>query len=185
MNNTLNCPNIGNIQSNQEPTRSFSRHLKYKSVPSDPRSKSRTPNKDQKMTSSLKARASLPPTSPLLVPFLKHKTTIYTPTNTALPCTIEPTSSRSFISLQTLKKHFPPLHLQLKNFHTPLPSIISSPSSKHNNIASEAAKVKVLKTVRIPFAFRDLGGERVEVSAEVLVLSGPGVVGRRVRVERF
>jgi hypothetical protein len=123
------------------------------------------------------------PTSPLLFPFQKHRTTLYTPTNTPLPCTIEPTSSRSFITFSTLETYFPPLHLQLTDFYTPLPSVISP--SIYNPIIKEeggggVAKVKVLKRVKLPFAFRDETGKRVEVVAEVLVGEDKGLEGVRL-----
>ncbi|KAE9381810.1 hypothetical protein N431DRAFT_551838 [Stipitochalara longipes BDJ] len=115
----------------------------------------------------------------LLLPFLKYKATLYTSTNAALPCTIEPASSRSFITLSTLQTCFAPLHLQLENFHTPLPSIIS-PLKFNNVIAGGQAKVKVLKAVRLSFALKDLTGERVELVTEGLVSEDKGLEGVRL-----
>ena len=110
---------------------------------------------------------------PLLTPFLPHKTTLYTATNVPLPCTIDPLSSRSFVTLATLKQHFAPLHLTLKDVYPPLPSLLS-PTAKVK------VKVKTPKFVRLGFAFRDTLGERVEVACDVMVSEYQGLEGRVV-----
>ncbi|KAH8767017.1 hypothetical protein BGZ57DRAFT_856901 [Hyaloscypha finlandica] len=100
---------------------------------------------------------------PLLTPFLPHKTTLYTATNVPLPCTIDPLSSRSFVTLATLKQHFAPLHLTLKDVYPPLPSLLSPAAA-----AAAKVKVKTPKFVRLGFAFKDALGERVEVACDVM-----------------
>jgi hypothetical protein len=107
---------------------------------------------------------------PLLTPLLPHKTTLYTATNVPLPCTIDPLSSRSFVTLSTLKQHFAPLHLTLKDVYPPLPSLA----------AKVKVKVKTPKFVRLGFAFKDALGERVEVACDVMVSEYQGLDGRVV-----
>jgi hypothetical protein len=108
---------------------------------------------------------------PLLIPLLPYKATLYTATNVPLPCTIDPLSSRSFITLSTLKQHFAPLHLNLKDVYPPLPSLLSP---------AAAAKVKTPKCVRLEFAFKDVLVERVEVAWDVMVSEYKGLEGRVV-----
>jgi hypothetical protein len=113
---------------------------------------------------------------PLLIPFLPHKTILYTPTNVSLPCTIDPLSSRSFITFSTLKQHFAPLHLNLKDIYPPLPSLLP-PAAR---VGAAAVKVKTPKVVSLGFAFRDVLGERVEVAWDVMVSEYKGLEGRVV-----
>jgi len=152
INLTLNQETIQRAQQNSIPC-SLSLLSKQKSNPlcSLIRTLPTTSQPRQKKTKAQKMAPKPHPTSPLLFPFQKHRTTLYTPTNTPLPCTIEPTSSRSFITFSTLETYFPPLHLQLTDFYTPLPSVISP--SIYNPIIKEeggggVAKVKVLKRVK-------------------------------------
>jgi hypothetical protein len=108
---------------------------------------------------------------PLLIPLRPYKTTLHTATNVPLPCTIDPLSSRSFITLSTLKQHFAPLHLNLKDVYPALPSLLCP---------AAAAKVKTPKFVRLEFAFKDVLGERVEAACDVMVSEYKGLEGRVV-----
>jgi hypothetical protein len=111
--------------------------------------------------------------SPLLSHYLPHTTTLYPPTSSPLPCTIDPLSSRSFATLSTLQKHFPPSHLHLKPTHIPLPSILPSTTD-----AAGVNKVKTPKYAELEFAFEDVSGERVEVACDVVVSEYKGLEGR-------
>jgi hypothetical protein len=102
--------------------------------------------------------------NPLLSAFLPHRTTLYTASNTELPCTIDPLSSRSFITSRTLKSNFPPLEQQ--DSHTPLLSVVDGKAVKTN------------KFVRLKFAFKETVGERVELVAECMVSEQRGLEGR-------
>jgi hypothetical protein len=111
--------------------------------------------------------------NPLLLPYLPHKTTLYTPSNVPIPCILDPLSSHSFTTLSTLQTYFPPSHLHLQNTHTPLPSIL--PPSK---LGDAVGKVKTPKFVRLEFGFLDVGGEKVMAGGEVWVSAFKGLEGR-------
>jgi hypothetical protein len=110
--------------------------------------------------------------NPLLLPYLPHKTTLYTPSNVPIPCILDPLSSHSFTTLSTLQTYFPPSHLHLQNTHTPLPSILPS------KLGDAVGKVKTPKFVKLEFGFMDLGGEKVMAGGEVWVSAFKGLEGR-------
>lgn len=94
--------------------------------------------------------------SPLLVPFTRHKTTIYAPTSPSpIKATIDPLSSRSLIHPSLLTTHF--ASLPLHNTHPPLPSLL------------DGKWIKTTKYVNLEFAFRDIQRGRVECKSRVMV----------------